>query len=268
MAAAACLLFGALVLAGGPRRRPNQLLALFLLCIAGNQAIEAARVLAPAGARLVLARWAAAFAVADPLALYAFAAASPPRSGLARPSRWVPLAVAAAALLAWAAWMPTPDTADARVFLGELALAGYTAVAYLAVWRWALRQAVRGAGPAGARLLYPALCCAALPVVDRVGGDLGILLGPLLGADANVLRLLLWLPLALGAAAVALRQARGSPRRGFVLRSTAAGVLLMAVLNLSSPYALLAAVGAPAADFGVIGRGAAAVRWLLFGALV
>jgi hypothetical protein len=263
------------VLAGGPRRAAHVLLAAFLFLIAGNQAVEAVRAAVPAaGGSLAWFRVATAFAVVDPLLLYAFAAAHPQRNRLARLGHWLPLAAAAAVLLAWTATL-RQGGGGLRFATGQFGLSAYTAAAYSVVWAWWLRRAASGDGPAGSRLLFAALCFATVPAGERAGADLAFLASTAQpGVDGNLLRLALW-PLVFGAfvAGAFLGTRRSGQDRAEAVRSvwrwTALGIALAVVLSIDLPLALLARLGATTgADLGFLGRGAAAVRWLLFGGLV
>jgi hypothetical protein len=133
-----------------------------------------------------------------------------------------------------------------------------------------MRPAARGE-PAGARLIYAGLCFATIPAAERACADLAAVVGAAVpGVDGGLVRLALWPPLfgaALGLASARSRGADGPGGARSVRRWTALGVLLAAVLSVDALFLLLPPLGSRV-DFGVLGRGAAAVRWLLFGGLV
>ena len=248
------------------------MLAAFLLLIAGNQALEAARAFGTPLADATLFRWATLFAIADPLLLLAFAASYPQRNRLDHPARWAILATVAAALAAWALWVPD-RMQGLGYYTGVAVLDLYTATVYVAVWRWSLGLAREATTP-GVRLLYPALCFAAIPAVERYVVDLVDLLRLIdPGVDAYILRVLLWPFLFGGFLLAARRDARGTPaatlaRRG-VLAAAALTIVLNAMVLVDAAEALGALVGLRLPErLAVFGQSTVSVRWMLFGGLV
>lgn len=284
-AAVAIAAFGFVVLVAGRRRVANQFLGAFLLLVAANQGIEAARVAMPGGPlNATLYRFATVVAALDPLFLFYFASLFPERNRLNRPV-WVTAAAAPAFALALAAGF-APVAWAARVWFTDpvpVALSVYTTVIYAIVLVHVVRRVLGPEPISGSRALVAAMSCAAIPRLAflpiEIARDLTLrFLGfsyahPSFRPFALPL-LALGFASAVGVVALAMRKRGGAPARG-LLAAVAPGFVLALLLN-SAPVTIIATfwagVDGPESPWderiGIGGVSAAAIRWLAFAALI
>lgn len=242
-----------------PKIGPDALLlALFFALIGGNQAAETLRGLDAARGEL----WfhvAAVFAALDPAAIAAFAAVRTKRS-------W-PVTVTAPISLAFVVaspWMvPLPRSVVPQAI--EVALIVYTTTVYTFVLVAFAREVIGATvtdSPAR-RALYLATCFACIPLWGRTVGAVGVLLAFAPGLTfLNVIKA--------GINTVALLVGIGiyllwAGRHRVLVGPALAGLALGLALNV--PSAMEEIFGAAPPLVLGIGRGAAAIRWLLFAAL-
>lgn len=240
--------------------------------------METARAVAAPDLAVVLFRIATVFAALDPVALHAFALACARR----RAPPLVPtaaLAAVGAALALCAPFLQPESAGHTPSLLVVLALNLYTALAYGLGLARVAAAALDGEDGPGLRALLPALAVAALPTA-RVGGAAVVAATAVAGVErtaANVAHRL-WATVAvhgglalLAALALLLASRRAPPRARGAMRGAALAGLSLALLALLPDLGVLALSGglAPApAPLVVLGRAGAAIRWLLFGALV
>ncbi|HET6404530.1 MAG TPA: serine/threonine-protein kinase [Candidatus Thermoplasmatota archaeon] len=280
-AAVACIAFALVVLAGGRRRGGPLYLAVFLLLIAGNQAAETLRALVDtAEARTLWYRVATVFAALDPLALYLFAAATVPEPRRVWPARL--FATASLALAVAAVQLGIDPTYDR---LALLALLAFTAVAYATVLTRFLRAVARDPHDPRPRILLVAAGIATvLPWVQLFFPGGYFVRTDILGitkahpwTDMHLLAGALSWPVTLlvivGVVALVHRR-MGAPTARAAALALGAGYLAAAALN-SASFATAFRLGQPFVPepawmegVSILGRASAAVRWILFGALV
>ncbi|MCA1813226.1 MAG: serine/threonine protein kinase [Halobacteriales archaeon] len=266
-------LFGLLVLAGAPRRLPNQFLAIFLLLIAGNQAAETVRGSVDPGAQLLWFRIARACASLDPVMLYYFASVYPARNAL-NEGRRIALVLgvgAAFALLSPFARLPFIATEPDALLWSAVghALTVFTAVVYVAVLAHLIRS-VDAPGPRPYRWLVPAQAVAAVPVVLLAcGNSFVLLLVAGVGGGAPYPLEVIGLTLAAPAGVVAIL-GLGIPVRDrrFLVASLLAGLALAILVSpgllLNALYDLGRVASFQQPALAALGRGGGALRWLLF----
>ncbi|HWG89910.1 MAG TPA: serine/threonine-protein kinase [Candidatus Thermoplasmatota archaeon] len=165
-AALVSAVFAVVILAGGPKRPANVFLAVFLALIAGNQGLEAARMLVAApGWDLALFRMATACAALDPFFLYYFASLYPARSRLNAP---VPVFLVLAGGILFVALGFLAGPADVSLPFYDFSLAVYTAAVYGIVFGAFVLALRKDPGMRALRLTLIAVSLAALPVLSRV----------------------------------------------------------------------------------------------------
>ena len=277
----ACVAFALVVLAGGRRRGGPLFLAAFLLLIAGNQAAETVRaLLEPGPARTFWWRVASVFAALDPLALYLFATSSGRDPQRAWPRRVV---TAVALLLAFASLGFGRSTASDRVL--ALALLAFTAIVYAVVLARFVRGVARDPHDRRARVLLTAAGIATVlpwlqlphPVASVLRLDLLRLPDAHPMADVHLWATALAWPvvaLAIVLLVARVRAAHGEPAARATSLALGLGYGAAVLLNATSFVGAFRMgyefVPVPPWWDGVsmLGRASAAVRWILFGALV
>lgn len=278
--AAACMsaLFAGIVLASGARKRPNLLLGVFLLLIAGNQGAEVLRTLASdPDLRLLWFRVAFAFSALDPPVLFSLAAIFPRQNRLASRRVLVPAWVVGSLFAARAPWQfPQAGGLGGGAFndVVLIAIGIFTAIVYtfafLEAWAAFAPEGAAGAGTA----LVVALAVAALPRWSILGEQLvtglarlgvvpsSVAGGSLVGWLTNVfveLSVLVGLFVLVRASA----RARGAPAgRSTLERGVLLALGFTIVLRLGrlfGPYGL--------APVETIGHAGNSLRWIAFGVL-
>ena len=277
-----CAAFGLALALGRPRRAPTLYLSAFLLLIAANQASEALRALVPPEDPRHLLGWRTArvFAALDPLFLLLFAASYPHREGQASPRALLATLVAAGVLALWVGWTPPVGHGSLADHLFNVSVGVFTALVYGVVLAWAFRGLLAEPGEVAWRYLVPAVVVVTLPQWAQTatsGVSLGLVwtashetpaayaFGLLLGFVAGPL--VAWALLR----RAARRHPPDAPTRRLLVLTAACTLLLMAVLNAYAFHRALLGLGLPlplGEGLQPAGRSGAAVRWLLFGALV
>jgi len=178
------------------------------------------------------------------------------------------------ALLSWFTGPPGPYQLEWWAY-EDTARSLFTAVIYSIVLWSVLRGLLEDTGRPAFRVLYPALCFAAMPVWNfgyaAIRGSWatyeGVDYPRAWGLTEAVPTAILALALILYAAN---RTAPGSHVRRLVSRATLAGLVLSTILILPNLYASTVLPSGAVFDsiLGVIGRGSASLRWLLFGSFV
>lgn len=269
--------FGALILAANPRKPAHQFLAAFLFLIAANQGAEAAHTLFEDPYATTWRQVAAVFASLDPLMLYYFASVYPERNALNKSPR-VAVVFAGSAVLAATAFIGIRSAYTVEAIVYRNVLTAFTLAVYLVILLHAARA--RGASPdvASLRLLYAAMCFAALPLLSRlvegVPSDLFINTVPSYDNRtlfaillAGALAPLAALPLLLRSAAMQ----RGLPAQSDLVRWAPWVAALMPLLsNLPRLFLSgLRSVGGDAPDLNRISLELLAVsRWVFFSSLI
>lgn len=276
LAALVCAAFALIVLAGGPRRASNAFLAGFLLLIAGNQAMETMRALAGRDVEALTFwfRLATVAAALDPLFLYYFASIHPERNSLNGTARVGLVATLSAAFALFAVVVAPLEIGGPASVAALSALSLFTALTYLVVLGHVLRAASAPAPHAAMRALAAAMGFAAIPLVPRVAGQAFVLATPgLSGLEAVVGRTLLAVAVTGATLALLLRWLASRPGGRQVSRAllwAAVGIALLP--NAAELLQGLGIAGRLPADlnatWGVLGRAATPLRWLLFGAFV
>lgn len=261
--------FGLVVFLGGPKRRDVQILSAFLLLIAANLGCETVRsVVVDPDVSFRWFRVATVLAAFDPFVLAWFAAVF--LGWDAKRRRWLlaPFAIASfLALYAAFALKSQPSYSSAY----ELGRTLYTSVVYTSLAVILVHQVVSRKIPRSAWPLVSGLLVAAVPAWINLiePGYSFLLLDEGLGVRSLVLGTDIgWaLLLCVGFYVVARRAHGGAPPR-FVTTSLLTAWLLTIVLNASHGARFLVAAGfdVPVDDAVLIGKSAAPIRWLLFGA--
>lgn len=166
--------FGAIVLAGGPRRSANLFLAAFLFLICGNQVAEIVRSMAFEAGQTLLKnqayKVATVFATLDPFFLYYFTSIHPERNRLRRPWRLGLVGGVAALLTLAAVFIPIRGSGGSGALVWELRAllwAIFVAVVYAVIFvHLASHLLENPRGPHG-RLLVPALAFVTVPALTR-----------------------------------------------------------------------------------------------------
>lgn len=280
-AAAACLAFGLVVLAGGRKRAPLYL-AVFLFLIAANQAVEAVRAMVVPADPTLWSRAATVFAALDPFFLYLFARETLPSS---RAPRWDVAAMGAACAVMVALGFQMGSTV-AYTRVASALLSTYTAVAYSLAAASFLRAFAHDPSDQRSRVFF--LACALVAV--RPWQELSeaytlVYLDVILDASPTDPRFgfvalagsMSW-SVMLFVLGVCIALAAILPNRAITMPTALVGLALGYVVTagLASASIVLIPSGGRYPDpepaywpgLIVLGRASAAVRWLVFGGFV
>ena len=275
-----CLAFAFVILSGGNRRGAPLWLAGFLLLIAGNQAAETVRALAPDGTTADIVAWRAAnvFAALDPLALYLFAQTA---ATAAVKRRWpfVVFGACTALLLSITGWL---GTGDIREEASQAILLLYTAIVYTLVAARFLRAYAHEPSAASARILFIACALVAVRPWRETPYFAAPLLAQIFSFDLGCCIMLrvsaIWWSVLLGGVGICIALAARLPNRATTMPTAIAGLALgfvvTAIFSASSVVTIPSGGFGPSPDaaympgLAILGRATAAVRWILFGGLV
>ncbi|HUR69724.1 MAG TPA: serine/threonine-protein kinase [Candidatus Thermoplasmatota archaeon] len=277
-AALICLAFALIVLASSRRQGAHVFLGAFLLLLAGNQGAETLRALS--GDPVRAGQWWAAatvFAAFDPLALYLFA-----RRFDTRPqARWpvVVLAILSSALATAGIAIGTTPQITWGVSAGLLT---FTGTVYAIVFAKFLRACDRAPDDTRARALLFAIGLVVLLPWQQLPNNAAAFALTLWGDLATdpapgYAGAWSWVPLIAGVLVVvhlAGRLDNGARTRPVAARALGAGLVVTAILASSTilDLAVFTRLSPPqpriVPGLVILGRASAALRWILFGALV